>query len=131
MNAVALDTSVAAAWVLDDEDEPYANAVFSLTAVDRVLVPQFWHIEMRNVLLSAERQNRLSPARARQHLQTLAALPIDTDGDTDLDGAYELAKAHRLTIYDALYLELAQRRSTTLATLDRALRRAAKAEGLL
>ncbi len=35
---------------------------------------------------------------------------------------------HRLTLYDAAYLELAKRRSLALATLDVELRRAAKAE---
>ena len=131
MNTLALDTSVAAAWVLDDENEPYANAAFSLLSAESALVPRLWHLELRNVLLSAERMNRMSPVRAGQHLAALAALPIDTDDDTDLNTAYELAKTYRLTIYDAVYLELAQRRNVLLATLDNALRRAARAEGLL
>ncbi len=41
-----------------------------------------------------------------------------------------LARTHRLTFYDALYLELAQRRQATLATLDNALLRAADTEGV-
>ena len=131
MNTLALDTSVAAAWVLDDENEPYATAAFSLLPAESALVPRLWHLELRNVLLSAERMNRLSPVRAGQHLAALAALPIETDDDTDLSTAYELAKTYRLTIYDAVYLELAQRRNVLLATLDNALRRAARAEGLL
>ena len=131
MNTLALDASVAAAWVLDDENEPYANAAFSLLPAESALVPRLWHLELRNVLLSAERMNRLSPVRAGQHLAALAALPIDTDDDTDLNTAYELARTYRLTIYDAVYLELAQRRNVLLATLDSALRRAARAEGLL
>ena len=131
MNTLALDASVAAAWVLDDENEPYANAAFSLLPAESALVPRLWHLELRNVLLSAERMNRLSPVRAGQHLAALAALPIDTDDDTDLNTAYELARTYRLTIYDAVYLELAQRRNVLLATLDNALRRAARAEGLL
>ena len=123
MNTLALDASVAAAWVLDDENEPYANAAFSLLPAESALVPRLWHLELRNVLLSAERMNRLSPVRAGQHLAALAALPIDTDDDTDLNTAYELARTSRLTIYDAVYLELAQRRNVLLATLDNALRR--------
>lgn len=39
-----------------------------------------------------------------------------------------LAERHRLTLYDAAYLELAQRRGLPLATLDRELRTAAGAE---
>ena len=85
---------------------------------------------MRNVLLTAERRNRLSLVRAGQHLAALGALPIDTDNDTDLDAAYELARARRRSIYDAVCLELARRRNALLAT-PAALRRAAGAEGLL
>jgi predicted nucleic acid-binding protein len=41
-----------------------------------------------------------------------------------------LAEKHRLTLYDAAYLELALRRRLPLATLDRELRTAAEVEGL-
>jgi predicted nucleic acid-binding protein len=41
-----------------------------------------------------------------------------------------LAHRHRLTLYDAAYLELAQRRRLPLATLDSDLRAAAMAEGV-
>jgi predicted nucleic acid-binding protein len=41
-----------------------------------------------------------------------------------------LAAMHRLTIYDAAYLELAQRLNLPLATLDRELRAAAGALGI-
>jgi predicted nucleic acid-binding protein len=41
-----------------------------------------------------------------------------------------LARKHRLTVYDAAYLELAKREALPLATLDRALERAAAAEGV-
>ncbi len=41
-----------------------------------------------------------------------------------------LARRHRLTIYDAAYLELALRESLPLATLDQALAAAARSEGV-
>ena len=41
-----------------------------------------------------------------------------------------LARARSLTVYDAAYLELARRRSMPLATVDRALEKAAIAEGV-
>ena len=131
MPAIALDTSVVAAWVLDDENEPYADAAFASPLISGWLVPRFWHIEMPNVLLTAERRNRMSADRAAQHLNTLTALPIDTDDQTDLNAAYELAKAHVLSIYDAVYLELALRRDVMMATLDSRLRRVAQSEGRL
>ena len=41
-----------------------------------------------------------------------------------------LARRHSLSAYDALYLELAVRHGATLTTLDSALARAARAEGI-
>jgi len=41
-----------------------------------------------------------------------------------------LARKHRLTFYDAAYLELAQREDLPLATLDNALGNAAQSENV-
>jgi predicted nucleic acid-binding protein len=41
-----------------------------------------------------------------------------------------LARSHRLTSYDAAYLELALRRSLPLASRDKALQAAAQLEGV-
>ena len=42
----------------------------------------------------------------------------------------DLARKHDITFYDALYLESALRMTAVLATLDKALARAAADEGL-
>ena len=131
MPPLVLDASATMAWIFDDEDSPYSDTVFARLADQSALVPYFWHIEVRNVLLNAERRGRLTPERAAQHLSTLAALPVTTDSALDLNSAYNLAQAHQLTFYDAIYLELALRRSANLATLDNALSRAASAAGLM
>ena len=60
----------------------------------------------------------------------LNRLPIQTDAEVDLSSAWILAQAHRLSFYDAVYLELAVRREAPLATLGKALARAAAAESL-
>ena len=127
---IVLDASVTAAWVFDDENSPYADAVFALVNANDVLVPQFWHIEIRNVLLTAERQNRIDQNQAVQYLATLTAQPIHTDEQSDLAITYYLGRSHNLSFYDAIYLETARRRNASLATLDRRLTRAANAEGL-
>ncbi|MEO8468618.1 MAG: type II toxin-antitoxin system VapC family toxin [Chloroflexota bacterium] len=51
-------------------------------------------------------------------------------GLAGLLGAIELAERHRLTVYDALYLDLALDVDGELATLDRDLARAAADEGV-
>ena len=102
----------------------------TLVKVNGALVPRFWHIEMRNVLLSGERRNRIDAWQADQHLANLLALPLRIDDGLDLADAFILARAYGLSFYDAIYLELARRHNAMLATLDGRLTRAANAEGL-
>ena len=93
-------------------------------------MPHLWHLETRNTLLVAERRGRLSRGGVKERMDALKGLPIRTDEEPDLQSAFDLARAHELSFYDALYLELAKRESAELATLDGALGRAAVAEGV-
>lgn len=127
---IIVDASATAAWIFDDEDSPYADTVFDLVKVNGALVPRFWHIEMRNVLLSGERRNRIDVWQADQHLANLLALPLRIDDGLDLADAFILARAYGLSFYDVIYLELARRHNAMLATLDGRLTRAANEEGL-
>lgn len=130
MSALVIDASIAAAWLFSDETEPQAEAVLARLAEDSAHVPQLWHLEIRNVLLVAERRGRVSVEQATTFLDALRELPIRTDTTPDLAVAFALARAHGLSFYAALYLELAQRRDGEIATLDSALARAAAAAGL-
>ena len=130
MSVLVVDASIVMAWLFDDEEEARADDVLALLEEDGALVPQLWHLETRNTLLAAERRGRVSAAGIRERLDALKGLPIRTDADPDLQSAFELARAHGLSIYDAMYLELARRESAELATLDGALGRAAVAEGV-
>ena len=126
-----LDASVAACWLLDDEDAADANAALERLGQEDALVPQLWHIEIRNCLLVARRRRRLSGDDLGERLRALAGLPVRTDADFDPDSSFALADRHGLSLYDALYLNLAQRRGIPLATLDKTLRGAAIAEGVV
>ena len=130
MSVLILDASIAAAWLFSDETEPRADAALARLAEDSAYVPQLWHLEIRNVLLVAERRGRISAEHALEFLDALGELPIRTDTTPDLAVAFALARAHGLFFYDALYLELAQRRNGEIATLDSALARAAVTAGL-
>lgn len=77
-----------------------------------------------------ERRGRLSRERCNSCIGSLQAIPVQTDSEADLDAALGLAREHGLTFYDSLYLELARRRAAGIATLDQALLRAARAEGI-
>ena len=130
MSLLVVDASVTVAWLLDDEDEPRANEALERLKEDGAIVPQLWHLEVRNSLLAAERRGRLSRAEVDSRLNALQGLPIQTDEDPDFREALGLARRHGLSVYDGLYLELAMRQRADLATLDWALGRAAADEGV-
>ena len=83
-----------------------------------------------NALLVAERRGRIPREGVSERLEALRELPILTDRSADLESTLELAMAHQLSFYDALYLELATRLDAALATLDQALATAARGSGL-
>lgn len=130
MSRFVLDASVAVAWLLDDEKEARADAALGQLETAVGLVPRFWHLEVRNALLGAERRRRIRVHEVDERLRTLAELPVRTDTEPRIGTAFALARMHRLSMYDALYLELAERSDAPLATLDTALARAAGAAGL-
>ena len=130
MSVFVLDASVAAAWLLDEPAASRADLVLARLEEQAALVPQLWHLELRNCLLVASRRARLTAGTAAQRLEALRGLPIRTDTEPDLAVALTLAERHRLSFYDAIYLELAKRRAAPVATLDKALARAAAGEGL-
>lgn len=130
MSGCVLDASVVLAWLFDDEQDPRANAALTRLGEDGGIVPHLWHLEVRNALLVAERRGRVTHDQAAQRLGELQKLPIQTDANTNFDAAFSLARTHRLSFYDAVYLELARRRNIPLVSVDAALDRAATAEGL-
>ena len=80
-------------------------------------------------------QNRgtLAAPKADQFIVELKALRIVADAESAarvFNGVHRLALDHRLTSYDAAYLELALRHGLPLATLDDELIRASKAAGV-
>ena len=131
MSLIVIDASVTVSWLLDDEFDLTASAVMRHVEQDGGIVPQMWHYEVRNSLLIAERRGRNSGDATQAGLARLSGLRINSDREADFQATLDLARAHRLSFYDALYLELALRRNLLLATLDRALARAAAASGLL
>ena len=130
MNELVLDASVAVGWVLADESDQLAADTLTLLQTVPAVVPQHWHLEIRNALLTAERRGRLPSGMVEDHVETLGLLPILTDQDPDFRKTLALARTHTLTFYDALYLELAIRQGAAMASHDAALVRACHREGI-
>ena len=87
-----------------------------------------------NSLQPAVRRGRINETFRNKALADLELLPVKIDPETDRQAwgaTLQLAASHRLTVYDASYLEVAIRRQLPLATLDRELREAATARGVI
>ena len=80
-------------------------------------------------LIVNERRGRLSEADAAIFLRGPSRLGVTIDRAPEESSVLALARTHRLSVYDARYLELAQRERLPLATLDLELRKAARAAG--
>jgi len=97
------------------------------------VVPAHWPVEVANTLLVGERRARIRPAARAQFIAMLQGFDIATDPETRGHAFAEsltLARQHQLSLYAAVYLELAIRRNMPLATLDGALRQAAQASSI-
>lgn len=128
--AFVVDASVAAAWIMPDESVLAADTVLDRLIDDEALAPGIWWFEIRNLLIVNERRRRLTAAQSATALADLEALSIRLDHAADDAVLFKLCRQHRLTVYDAAYLELALREALPLATLDPALISAARAEGV-
>ena len=129
--SLILDSSATVAWVYMDEASKAIRQVFDLVSDQGAWVPSLWRLEVANILEMGVRRRRHDAAFRDATLADLALLPISIDPETDRQAwtaTLRLAERHRLTLYDAAYLELAQRRNLPLATLDAELRSAAGAE---
>ncbi|MFN0166327.1 MAG: type II toxin-antitoxin system VapC family toxin [Bryobacteraceae bacterium] len=130
--SLVLDSSATLAWVYSDEITPPIRDVFKMVCHHGAWVPGLWKLEVANILEMGARRGRHDTAFRNSTLADLALLPISVDSETDRQAwgaTLQLLMRHRLTLYDAAYLELALRRRLPLASLDAELRSAAHAEG--
>ncbi|MCP5265623.1 MAG: type II toxin-antitoxin system VapC family toxin [Burkholderiaceae bacterium] len=131
--SLVLDSSIALAWCFEDERVPAAVTVLERVVDSGAIAPASWPLEVLNALAMTQRRQRLGAAQRLELTDLLRELPIklDTETPTQAWGATaRLAELHQLTVYDAAYLELAQRLRLPLGTLDRALASAALASGV-
>lgn len=123
-----VDNSVVMSWCFEDEGNGYAESVLESLEAGAAFVPAIWPLEVGNVLLVAERKNRLSQASVVRFLELLGGLPIAVEQEPPermLKEIIALAREHRLSTYDASYLDLAMRFDLPLSTKDASLVKAA------
>lgn len=131
MTAAVIDASVVAACCFEDEAGSVAD-LEELVAGAEALVPSCFRLEFANAIRSGVRRGRMPASIGREMIIGVVGMDWNVD-PTNADSIaviHDLSVNHALTMYDASYLELAIRRGCALATLDAALIRAARAEGV-
>jgi predicted nucleic acid-binding protein len=131
--SLVLDSSMTLAWYFEDEQTPAALDVLREVAVSGAVVPPLWRWEVTNGLQTAIRRKRITAAYRDRSLRDLQSLAISNDDEAERHAwapVLSLADRLGLTVYDAVYLELATRLRLPLATLDAQLATAAIAEAV-
>lgn len=127
--AFIVDASVAGAWLLPDEDHPFAIEIMNQLADEDAVAPELLQHEIRNILLSAEKRGRIAEDMVYTALTRFRALPLRLVTRSEDSEVIRVARRHQLSAYDAAYLALALTENLPLATLDRKLAVAGRAEG--
>ena len=90
------------------------------------LAPELMIAEIANVLHKKSLRDEISDDEGDQILILIQRLPIRLFSHKELvEGAVQLARDHDLTVYDALFLELAHQQNGRLFTGDLKLEKAA------
>ena len=128
--SLVIDSSITLAWLFEDERTDGADAVMRQVVKTGAVVPSLWRLEIANALQLAIRRKRTNAAFRDASIADLRSFPIVVDSETDRQAwgtTLALADRCRLTLYDAAYLELAQRLRLPLASLGQELRAACRA----
>ena len=128
-DAFVADASVGIAWAVQSQSSLETDRLLEdIEAARPFVVPALWALEVANSLLMQKNRRRITAdehLNARQMLQGLAP-EVDVEGSAlALNRVSDLAESQSLTVYDAIYLELAIRRGLPLATRDGKLKHAA------
>jgi predicted nucleic acid-binding protein len=130
---LVMDASIVLAWVFPDERSDYAEHVIQTAAVVQTFVPFHWELEIANALVFAFRRKRITLKVRSDLLSDIGALECTKDllgVERVWPEVVRIADGTGLTVYDALYLELALRTGSRLACLDKAMFRAASDLGI-
>ena len=132
--AFVADASVAIAWVHPAQTTRQTAAMLDAIAEGATVdVPALWPLEVANALIVLVRRRKLAEDERQVALGWLHGLRVRVDHEMSalaFSRLSDLAATHDLSVYDAAYLELAQRKRLRLGCKDGPLRAAAKRAGV-
>lgn len=125
-NSFCLDTSVFIKYLCPDEQEQSATELVSQALNSRIVLPCFAWAEVASVLRKKVRSGLLSSDEASQLYNAFGDLPIEyIDGEDIRIKAWAIAEQYDLlTLYDSVFLAVAEKESAQYWTADRVLLKA-------
>lgn len=120
MKPVVVDASVAVKWFLPEERSEEARSL--LDGKSRLLAPDLLWIEVASVVWKVARRGGLTNAEAEQIVGDCSAFPVEIcESQPLLQPAMKIATATDRTVYDSLYVALAEREKCAVVTADQRL----------
>ena len=120
MNFV-IDSSTAFKWVVAEADTPKAIRLRDefCNGIHVLFAPDLFPTEIGNILLMAERRQRIKPGQGSVYLaDVFKTLPLIRRGLFLIPRAYVIAYQHQATVYDCLYVALAEHEGCEFVTAD-------------
>ncbi len=127
-----VDASVLVKWFMEEEDRDRALGLRELHTSGRstLVVSELTFLEILNALRYAPRANEEDGAEALHVLENLH-LQVKPVGFNLLRKANAIARAYKITIYNALYVALAEQLGYPLITSDDAMVRKLKGHSIV
>jgi predicted nucleic acid-binding protein len=125
---VVVDASAILAWLFPDEVSVDVERV--VLQNEDAWAPFLIWAEVRNGLIVAERRGRIGVGTSEGYAEQFDEIGLALDTTPNSNMVLALCRNHRLTAYDALYLELALRKKASLVTGDAKLAEAARQSGV-
>lgn len=119
MKSVVVDASVAVKWVVEEAHSHAASLLLQSAAIH---APDHWQAEAVNALWSKVFKRDLTAQDAEERMTVLLRAPVaGAPIDTLMTRAFAISVALAVTVYDSLYLALADKLRVPLVTADRVL----------
>ena len=124
MEAIVLDASVGAKWLFDEDQSDKARILFDFFNAGKikVIVPEFFFVELANVCCRKIKGKSSLFDSTMKGFDEICELPFEKYPDIELSGvAMDNAFIHKISLYDAIYVSLAEIYLAPLITADAAL----------
>lgn len=120
MKGLVVDASVAIKWFIPEVHAIDASRLLNKNL--QFMAPDLIFAEFGNILWKKCRARELTSNVATEILNDFKRLPLNSyEAESLIDLAWEIATTYRCTVYDSLYVALAQSEGSLLVTADRTL----------